>query len=370
MNPRTPFLLLAATAAAALALTGCSGSAAGDDGAGGSGGKLRVVATTTQLGDFAAEVGGDDIELTTLLAPGSSAHHFDPSPDQLLALGRADVLLENGAGLEGFVDSAIEASGFSGATVVAADGVDPEEAEAITREGGGYVDEHDHEHDHGDEPGDEHADEEGHDHEAEDHDDADEHEHGDLNPHLWTSPGFAEGMVTEVAEGLAAADSAHASDYRDRADAYTAKLRALDSWIADQFAEVPESERLFVSGHDAMRYYLHDYGIEYIGSLLPGFEDNAEPSAAQIDELIAEIEEHRVKAIFTESSISPKLAETVAKQTGASWVSGEDALYVDALGPADSDAATYIGATVHNTRTILEAWGYAVAPLPAELEDS
>lgn len=353
--------LLAATASIAL-LAGCSGTAPGDAS---TGDRLLVVATTTQVGDFAAEVGGDDIRLTTLLAPGASAHHFDPSPGELLALGKADVLIESGAGLEGFIDSAITASGFDGETVTAADGVDLKEAKEITAEGGGYVDdedehaedehaEGDHDHDHD------------HDHESKgDHD----HDHGDLNPHLWTSPTFARGMVTEIADGLAQADPAHAEDYRRRAEAYNAKLSSLNTWIAGQFAEIPEKDRLFVSGHDAMRYYLHDYGIQYVGSLLPGFEDNAEPSAKQIDELIAAIEKDGVKAIFTESSISPKLAETVAKESGATWVSGEDALYVDALGPAGSDADTYIGATEHNTRTILEAWGFTPAPLPADLQE-
>lgn len=359
MNTRPSRLLLAAAstaAVAALALSGCSASPApGSSGKPGGSGKLAVVATTTQVGDFAAEVGGDDIQLTTLLAPGASAHHFDPSPEQLLALGRAAVLVQSGAGLEGFVDGAVSASGFDGELVTAADGVDLAKAEAITAEGGGYVDE---EEDHG-EPGHEHA-------EEADHGDHD-HDHGTLNPHLWTSPAFAQGMVTEIADGFAKADPAHADDYRRRAAAYNAKLGALNTWIAAQYAKVPQKDRLFVSGHDAMRYYLHDYDIRFVGSLLPSFEDNAEPSAAQIDELIAAIKQQGVKAVFTESSISPKLARTVAEETGATWVSGEEALYVDALGPKGSGADTYLGATEHNTRTILNAWGFTPDPLPAGL---
>jgi len=344
-------------AAAALALTGCSAPApGGSSGTPGGSGKLAVVATTTQVGDFAAEVGGDDIQLTTLLAPGASAHHFDPSPEQLLALGRAAVLVQSGAGLEGFVDGAVSASGFDGALVTAADGVDLAAAEAITAEGGGYVDEEDH---------DEHADDA--DHEHTEGEDGHDHDHGALNPHLWTSTAFAQGMVTEIADGLAKADPSHADAYRQRAQAYNAKLGSLNTWIAAQYARVPEQDRLFVSGHDAMRYYLHDYDIQFVGSLLPSFEDNAEPSAAQIDALIAAIKERGVKAIFTESSISPKLAQTVATETGATWVSGEEALYVDALGPKGSGADTYLGATEHNTRTILTAWGYPVDPLPADL---
>ncbi len=343
--------IAAAAIVSALALSGCAAAPGSSDSGG-----LAVVATTTQVGDFVAQVGGDDIRLTTLLAPGSSAHHFDPSPKQLLELGRADILVESGAGLEGFVQSAIEASGFAGTTITAADGIDLEQAREITAESEEPGSEHDHDHDQ----------DEGHDQDQAQDDDHD-HDHGTLNPHLWTSPRFAEGMVREIAEGLADADPAHAAGYRERADAYVAKLKSLDTWVAAQFARVPAAQRLFVSGHDAMSYYLHDYGIRSIGSLLPGFEDNAEPSAAQIDALIAAIKRYKVKAIFTESSISPKLAETVAKQTGAAWISGEGSLYVDALGAPGSGADTYLGATEHNTRVILEAWGVHPDPLPADL---
>jgi len=361
VNSRSTITSIALTTAVvtALTLSSCaSTTAAGDDSGDDSGDALRVVATTTQLGDFAAEIGGDHIALTTLLAPGSSAHHFDPSPEQLLALSQADVLLENGAGLEGFVDDAVEVSGFDGTTVVAADGVDLDEAKAITLEAGGYIDEHDH--------GDEH-DHDGHEH-ADAHEDHD-HDPGDVNPHLWTSLRFAEGMVREITDGFAKADPAHASAYEQNADAYLSELEHLDEWIAAQFDKVPAAERQFVSGHDAMRYYLHDYDISFIGSLLPSFEDNAEPSAAQIDALIDEITTHHVTAIFTESSINPKLAKTIADETGATWVSGEDVLYVDSLGPAESEGATYVAATLHNTRTILEAWGVSVDPAPEALSE-
>ncbi|CAG7605900.1 Manganese ABC transporter substrate-binding lipoprotein [Leucobacter soli] len=377
MNTRTPLTLLAAGAVAgALALTGCAGDPAGA-GAGAEG-TLKVVATTTQLADFAAQVGGSGIALTGLLAPGASAHHFDPSPADLLALGAADVLIVNGAGLETFIDSAVEASGFSGTVVTASDGIDLAEAERITAEAEEEA-EHDHDHadedhadhDHADE-GEEHADEhaeevhehdEDHAHEGDEHD----HDHGGLNPHIWTSPRLAQGMVAEIAEGLSAADPAHAAGYEERADAYTARLAALDTWIGEQFSRVPDADRVLVSGHDSLRYYLHDYGIAFIGSLVPSFEDNAEPSAAQIDELVEEIREHGVKAIFVESSMSPKLARTVAAEAGIRVVDAES-LYADSLGPADTAASTYLGATIENTRTILEAWGAGVDPLPAELE--
>ncbi|MEJ6488721.1 metal ABC transporter substrate-binding protein [Leucobacter sp. USCH14] len=369
-----PAVLASAALASLLALTACSGGAAAGEG-GGEGG-LKVVATTTQLTDFAGEVGGDDIDLTGLLSPNASAHHFDPSPSDLLALGEADVLIVNGADLETFIDDAVDASGFDGTIVTAADGIDLDEAKRITAEGG-EADDHGHDHEHAEEAGHDHA-EDDHDHAEHDHAEHDhaeddhaehdhDHDHGDVNPHIWTSPKNAIGMVAEIADGLAAADADHATDYEQRAAEYTERLQELDTWIATQFERVPADERVLVSGHDSLRYYLHDYGIEFVGSILPSFEDNAEPSAADIDALVAAIEEHGVKAVFVESSMSPKLAQTIADEAGVEVVDSEN-LYADSLGAPDSDGSTYIGATVHNTALILDAWGAQVDAVPDSLQ--
>lgn len=367
---------LALGAAAALALTSCSAS---DDASQPERGEhLKVVVTTTQLADFAAEVGGNDIELTGMLAPGSSAHHFDPTPADLLSLGQADVLIVNGAGLDEFIDSAIDASGFSGTLVDASAGLDLETARAITAEtleGQNHEGEHEHIDTHGHSHGGaegaaepQTADSEGSESSEtseEDHDH--DHEHGDLNPHLWTSPRFAQGMVQQIADELAKIDPEHGDGYYERAGAYNAKLVTLDEWIAAQFARVPADDRVLVTGHDSLRYYLHDYGIAYAGSLLPSFEDNAEPSAAEIDSLVAAIKNSGVKAIFVESSLSPKLARTVAQEAGVAVIDA-DSLYVDSLGPNGSGAETYISATLHNTSVILEAWGASIDPVPSALE--
>lgn len=367
--------LLVPALAATLVLAGC-GSAPGADGAATSGG-LKVVATTTQLTDFANQVGGDDISLTGLLPVGGSAHHFDPSPKELLALGQADVLIVNGAGLEGFLDSAIEASGFSGKLITAADGIDLAAAKEITAEGKaeagaeGAGEHADHEHDHADHDHD-HADEHGHsDHDhADEHGDSEhdehEHDHGDTNPHIWTSPRNAIGMVSEIATGLAKADPKHAKAYEDRASAYEKQLKELDTWVAAQFARVPAEQRVLVTGHDSLRYYLHDYGIAYAGAIMPSFEDNAEPSAADIDALVKTIKERGVRAIFVESSLSPKLAQTIAREAGIKVVDAET-LFADSLGAKGSGGETYIDATVHNTQVILTAWGQQLDPVPDDL---
>lgn len=349
---------LVATTIAVVALTGCTAPTTAQND---SGDVLRVVATTTQLTDFAGIVGGADIELTGLLPSGGSAHHFDPSPADLLALGQADVLVVNGAGLETFIDSAVDASGFTGTVITAADGIDIDEARTITAEASADAehDHADHDHDHAEHDHAEHEHEHEHDH---------EHDHGDVNPHIWTSPHFASDMVREIAAGFSAADSEHAAEYTARADAYVAQLDVLDTWIHTQFERIPAAERVLVSGHDSLRYYLHDYNIAFAGAILPSFEDNAEPSAAQIDALVQEIRASGVKAIFVESSMSPKLAQTVAKEAGITVVDA-NALYADSLGTADSGADTYLGATIVNTNTILTAWGATPDALPTELQE-
>ena len=341
-------------AVAALALTGCS-SGSGGSAAEGEAGTLRVVTTTTQLTDFAAQIGGDEVNLTGLLTAGASAHHFDPSPADLLELGRADVLIVNGVDLETFIDSAVESSGFDGTIIVAAEGIDLHEAEEITAEG--LSGDHDHAAESAETTDTAEPAEESH----------EGHDHGDINPHLWTSPQYAADMVNQIAEDLAAADPERAELFTENAAVYTERLHALDEWIAAQFARVPEADRVLVSGHDSLRYYLHDYDIAFAGSILPSFEDNAEPSAAQIDELVASIKENGVKAVFVESSMSPKLAQTIAQEAGVTVVD-EESLYADSLGAPGSGAETYIDATIHNTRVILEAWGVTPDELPSELQ--
>lgn len=354
-----PLAVITALSATALALSACSVDGGGAVEAGTTD-KLRVAATTTQLADFAAIIGGSEIELTGLLAPGASAHHFDPSPADLIALGRADVLIINGAGLDEFIESAIEAAGFSGTIIDASDGVDLELARDITREAlDGEVHSHDEtSHDHTDE-GQGHSEEDAHEHDgAHAHD----HDHGELNPHLWTSPRFAQEMVHEIGRGLAETDPSNAGLFEQRADDYAQQLEELDAWVSAQFQQVPAAQRVLVTGHDSLRYYLHDYNIAFAGALLPSFEDNAEPSAAEIDALVAAIKESGVRAIFVESSLSPKLAQAVASEAGVTVID-EDALYVDSLGSQGSGADSYLDATAHNTRVILEAWGFDPSPM-------
>ncbi|WP_350348402.1 metal ABC transporter substrate-binding protein [Agromyces sp. G08B096] len=348
--PARAGLATAAVAAAALGLAGCAGGEASAQGDG-----PQIVATTTQVGDFTRTLVGEQGEVTQLLQAGQSAHSFDPSAAQLRALADADALVVNGAGLESWVEDAVEASGFDGVLVDASEGIELAATE-----------EHDHDHAGADDATDEHEGESAEEH-AE-HADEHGHDHGAGNPHIWTDPALAETMVENIAHGLAEVPGLDADELEANEADYLAQLEALDAWIAENVEQVPVAERLLVTNHDAFTYFLDAYDITFVGSVIPSFDDNAEPSAAEIDELVERIRSTGVAAVFSEASISPKAAETIAREADVTVYSGEDALYGDSLGVAGSEGETYIGSQLHNVRLILESWGVEPSAVPSALQ--
>jgi zinc/manganese transport system substrate-binding protein/manganese/iron transport system substrate-binding protein len=364
-NVRTAVATGALATAGVLALASCASPAASDSGP--SGGP-KIVATTTQVGDFTRELVGEATDVTQLLTPAQSAHSFDPSAAQLLALGEADALVVNGAGLESWLDDAVSSSGFDGVLIDASTGIElfgtdehADDAHVDAEHAQGADDAH------ADDDGEHTADET---HAADDAhaDDEHEHEHGEGNPHIWTDPELAEQMVENIAHGLADVPGIDAAELESNETTYLAKLDALDSWIEQNIGAVPVEQRLLVTNHDAFTYFVDAYDITFVGSVIPSFDDNAEPSAAEIDELVAKIRATGVKAVFSEASISPKAAETIAREAGVTVYSGEDALYGDALGAAGSDGETYLGSQEHNVRLILESWGVEPSALPDVLQ--
>jgi len=322
--------------AIALALTGCSTA-----GAPSSQEEIRVEATTTQLADFTSAVVGNDGVVSGLILPNSSAHQFDPSAKNLLDVGDAQALVANGAGLEPWLQDLMDAGAFSGDLVVASDGI-------VLHEGG---------HDHADEhAGEEHAGEE---HAGE--------EKTAQDPHVWTAPQNAIAMVNNIARGLSDVRPDLADTFAKNAAAYVEKLALLDTWATEAFASVAPEKRLLITNHDALGYFVDAYGITYVGSIMPSLDDNAEPSAQEIDALIERIKQEGAVAVFSESTLSDKLATTIAREAQVAVYSGDEALYADSLGPEGTDGATYLGATIHNVTVLVTAWGGTVPPLPAGL---
>ena len=315
MRPRA-LPAIAAALTTAVVLAGCGSASSDSPAPAGSGGttgpKLKVVATTTQVADFARVVGGDRIELTQLLKPNVDPHDYEASPADVAAIAGADVIVKNGVGLEAFLDPAISSAGFSGLVVDSSKGVS-------VRPGNG----------------------------------SDEEKAGD--PHIWHNPLNAKIMVRNIADGLAAKDPQDKPAYESNVTAYAAKLDALDTDIRRQIDTLPAGQRKLVTNHDAFGYYVERYHLQFVGSIIPSFDTSAELSGKDLSNLVAKIKATGVKAIFSESSLPPKTADTVGREAGVTVVGGEDALYGDTLGPTGSDGDTYLKMEEHNTKTIVNA---------------
>jgi ABC-type Zn uptake system ZnuABC Zn-binding protein ZnuA len=333
---------------------------------------LTVVASTTHTAEFTQRVAGDLAEVTPLIQANQSTHSFDPTAADLAALAAADVLVINGAGLEEWLDDAVEASGFAGTTIDSSTRVGLIEFAGDHGHGDDtHADEHghdDHGHDDHGHEGDDHA------HEGDDH--ADDHGHDDHghahegdDPHIWTSAANAAAMVEAIAEGLAAADADNAEVYEANAAAYIAQLEQLDAWIVESISAVDPSDRLLVTNHEAFGYFVDAYDVTYVGAIIPSFDDNAEVSAADIDRLVASVRDSGATAVFSETTLSPAAAETIANEAGVQVFSGNEGLYGDSLGPAGSPGETYIGSMIHNVTVLVTAWGAEPAPVPAALAE-
>jgi zinc/manganese transport system substrate-binding protein/manganese/iron transport system substrate-binding protein len=258
---------LAAACLAALLVAGCSGAggAAGDRD--GERGRLRVVATTTQVADLAANVGGDRVRVTSLLKPGIDPHDYEPSPADIDAIAHADLVLENGVGLEAWLSDTIDSSGFDGPVVDTSQGV-------RLRMVGGAPD-----------------------------------------PHTWQDPRNAERMAASIERGLAAAEPSAAPAFQANLAAYTKQLQALDAEVQRQVDSL--ANRKVVTDHDAFGYYLDRYGLELVGSVIPSFDSSAELPGRDIRDLVAKVRATGVKAIFSETTLPPRAAETIGREPGS-----------------------------------------------------
>jgi zinc/manganese transport system substrate-binding protein len=173
------------------------------------------------------------------------------------------------------------------------------------------------------------------------------------DPHWWHDPRNAEAAVAAIERRLAAIDPSHRREFQRNARIYLAKLRRLDAGIAHCMHAVPAARRKLVTDHDAFAYFADRYGIEVLGAVIPSQTTQAQPSAKDLSALAKLIEREHVKAIFPESSLSPKIAEAIANQTGAS---SDYSLYGDTLGPEDSSGATYLTMEAANANAIVRGF--------------
>ena len=282
---------------------------------------LKVVATFSVLGDLTQAVGGDAIQLTTLIGPGVDAHTYDPSPADLAMLEGADVIVENGLGFEPWLDNFLDSTNFQGERIIASEGITPRHADEDEHEG------------------------------ADTHDE--EHGHGGDDPHVWHSVPNAITMVENTRDGLKTVDPDRASAYDANAKAKIADLQALDAWVREQVATLPEDRRKLVTSHDTFGYFAETYGFQIIGTALGSLSTEAgDPSARQIAQLVHQIQEAGVPAIFAENVANPDLMEAIAAEAGVALA---PSLYSDALGAPGTPGDTYDGMMRSNVATIVQA---------------
>lgn len=335
-------------------------------------GRLPVVASFSILGDMVSEIGGDHVDLHTLVGRDGDAHVYEPSPADARRLAAAQVLVVNGLEFEPWLPRLREAAGFAGSVVVASEGVRPRAFGPAADDGGdhdaghegghdhGHGDDHDHDHDH--DHGHDHDHDHGHGH-GHDHDDdhghghgnehvhgGHHHHHGDADPHAWQDLANGARYARNIAEGLAAADPGRAGIYRERAQAYIKRMLWLDARLREQFAALPAEQRRVVVSHDAFGYFGDAYGIDFIA--VAGVSTQSEASAADMARIIRRVREDKVRAVFVENISSPRLVEQIARETGAK-VGGT--LYSDALSTPGEPAATYLEMFEWNAKQLLHA---------------
>ncbi len=326
-----------AAAVSAIALSSLTASVAAAE-------KLDVVASFSIIADFAKNVGGDRIALTTLVGPNGDAHVYEPKPSDAAAMQAAAVVLVNGLQFEGFLERLVEASGTAGTIVELTEGGEvlrSAEEERHHDHDEAAEGEHDHEREaaeteHEHEEGEEHASEEGHD-----------HHHGEFDPHAWQSVHNAEVYVRNIADAFCAADAAGCDTYKANAETYGEQLKALEAEIKAAVAEIPEGQRTVITSHDAFGYFEHEYGLKFLAP--EGISTESEASAADVAALIEQVREDKASAIFVENITNPRLIEQIASETGLT-IGGE--LYSDALSDESGPAATYIEMMRHNVNTI------------------
>lgn len=291
----------------------------------GEGEKLKVVATTSIVGDMVSQVGGDLIDLKVLLPLGSDPHAFSPTPQDVAAVADAQVIFINGFGLEEFLEELIQNAGGQAVVISLSEGIEPREFAE------GQGDEHE---------------------EArEELEESESDHHEGVDPHTFMTAENAMMFVHNIEQALSVLNPTNATAYETKAEAYETQLADLESWIQEQITTIPPENRRMVTDHEAFGYYASHYGLEIVGAVIPAYSTGAEPSAQELSQLQDAIAEYGVKAVFVGTTVNPALAQQVADDSGIQLVP----LYSDSLGAPGSGAETYLDYMRYNTTAIVEA---------------
>jgi zinc/manganese transport system substrate-binding protein len=265
--------------------------------------RLPVVVTFSVLGDMVARVGGELVEVATLVGPEGDAHDFEPTPADAGKVAKARIIFENGLGFERWLSRLIRASGYRGEVVAVSDGASIIMAAGTARD-----------------------------------------------PHAWQSPPNARVYVRNIKDGLCRVDAARCGQYTVNAGAFAAEIDALDAEIRSWIGAIPADRRKVITSHDAFHYFGRAYGVTFLAPL--GLSTDVEPSSRDVARLIDQIHREKVKALFVENITDPRLIGQIARETGLK-VGGT--LYSDALSAPGGPAATYLDMMRHNGKMIADA---------------
>jgi len=279
------------------------------------GARLPVVASFSILGDLVEQVGGERVEVHTLVGPGADAHAYQPTPADARRLARARLVVVNGLGFEGWIERLIESAGYRGPLVVASRGAQVLPLPTSTDRGHAHS-----------------------------------HPVANADPHAWQDISNARRYVDNIAAALTAADPAGATSYQANAGRLNEQLKQLENEIRITLSTLPAERRTIVTSHDAFAYFGRAYGIRFIAPV--GVSNDAEPSAADVAAIIRQLRQNRIKTVFLETMTDPRLLQRISSESGAR-VGGT--LYSDSLAKPGTPAATYLGMMRENLRTLRAA---------------
>ncbi len=269
---------------------------------------LKVATSFSILEDFVANVGGNRVSITNFVPRDGDAHTYQPGTQDVRKLAQARVVFINGLGLEAWFQPLLRNAASQTKVVIVSSGLKPR---TFNEDGKNVAD-----------------------------------------PHAWWNITNTIQYVRNIQRGLSSADPAGAATYKTNADRYARALMDVDAWAKKEISSLPITSRKIVTNHDALGYFAQRYGFQVIGDVIPSLGTEQEPSAKAMAQLSSTIKAQRVKAIFTENTVSKKLAETIAGESGAKIA---PPLYTDALGPIGSSGETFLKAFRYNVRTIVDA---------------
>ena len=290
--------IAAVALALAAVLAGC-----GSDSGSGSDAEVTAVATTTEVADLVRNVGGERVDVHGLLSPGADPHGYEPRPSDATSIFDAAVVFKSGGEVDEWLDELVDNAGGDAEVVDLIDSVRTIESD------------------------------------------------GETDPHWWQDPRNAQLAVAAIRDALAEADPGGRRVYERNAAAYSRELGRLDDQIAACIGKVPAAKRKLVTTHDSLRYFAHRYGIDVIGSVIPSLSTQAQPSAGDIADLVDQVRDEGVEAVFPEAETSERLEQALAREAGARV---GDPLWADTLGGEGSGAETYVDAMAANTAALAQ----------------